>query len=240
MNTTQTLRIFISSPGDVGEERDKARRVIDALRRHYPGVALQPVLWEDLALPATASFQGTIDFILQKEPIDIAVFILWSRLGSPLGSAITRADGSPYRSGTEREFDVMLEAFEQSGQRRPVILAYTRADESGFRDSLTTCPGHELEDRIAQRKLAESFIREQFKDAEGHNVRAYHSYREPVSFAQRLHTHLHQILDELLGEGVAPRLHVTSLFDVNTHFVRRATAGGMCLQVSEFAGMRGR
>ena len=201
----KTLRIFISSPGDVHEERDKARRVIDALQRYYTGVTLQPVLWEDLALPATASFQETIDFILQKEPIEIAVFILWSRLGSLLGPAITRADGSPYRSGTEREFDVMLEAFAQSGQRRPIILAYTRTDESGFRQSLTSCPASSLEELISQRKLAESFIREQFKDAEGHNVRAYHSYREPVSFAQRLHTHLHQIIDELLGEEVAPR-----------------------------------
>ncbi|MFM9963835.1 MAG: hypothetical protein ACKV2Q_21755 [Planctomycetaceae bacterium] len=40
---------------------------------------------------------------------------------------------------------------------------------------------------VAQQRLAESFIREQFKDAEGHNLRAYHSYRESVSFAQRLH-----------------------------------------------------
>ncbi len=206
MTTTRpTVRIFISSPGDVNDERDKARRVIDGLQRHYTGATLQPVLWEDLALPATASFQGTIDFILQKEPIDIAVFILWSRLGSPLGSAITRPDGTPYLSGTEREFDVMLEAFAQSGKQRPVILAYTRKDESGFRQTLTDCPAAGLEDLIAQRKLAESFIREQFKVAEGHNVRAYHSYREPVSFAQRLHTHLRQVLDELLGAEAAPR-----------------------------------
>ena len=199
------VRIFISSPGDVNDEREKARRVIDGLQRHYISVTLQPVFWEDLALPATAAFQETIDILLKREPIDIAVFILWSRLGSPLGPQITRRDGSPYRSGTEREFDVMLEAFAQSGRGRPVILAYTRNDESGFRQSLTDCPSSRLEELIAQRKLAESFIREQFKDTEGHNVRAYHSYREPVSFAQRLHTHLRQVLDELLGAEAAPR-----------------------------------
>ena len=53
-----TIRVFISSPGDVSDERDKARLVIDALQRHYTGATLQPVLWEDLALPVTATFQG--------------------------------------------------------------------------------------------------------------------------------------------------------------------------------------
>ena len=34
--------------------------------------------------------------MLSKEHgIDIAVFILWSRLGSPLGSAVRKPDGAP-------------------------------------------------------------------------------------------------------------------------------------------------
>jgi len=206
MTTTRsTVRIFISSPGDVNDERDKARRVIDDLQRHHAGATLEPVLWEDLALPATASFQETIDFILRTKPIDIAVFILWSRLGSPVGPPISRPDGSPYRSGTEREFDLMLAAFAESGRQRPVILAYARDDDGGFRQTLTTCEKERLEEIVAQRGLAESFICEQFKDAQGRNLRAYHSYREPLSFAERLHTHLRQVLDELLGGEFAPR-----------------------------------
>ena len=200
----RTIRIFISSPGDVVEEREKARRVIDKLQRHYQGVNLQPVIWEELALPATASFQETIDFLLEQQPIDIAIFVLWSRLGSPLGTAITKPDGSPYRSGTEREFDLMLNAFQQSGQKRPVILAYTREDKAGFLNSLPEDTS-ELEAAIAQRKLAESFIREQFHDAEGHNLRAYHTFPEPVSFAQRLHAHLRQVIEEFVSEEVIPR-----------------------------------
>lgn len=201
----QIVRIFISSPGDVAAERDKARRVIEGLQRHYSGVTLLPVLWEDLALPATASFQANIDCILHQQPIDVAVFILWSRLGSPLGAGITRPDGTLYHGGTEREFDLMLTAFEQSGKQRPIILAYARTDEAGFRQSLADCPGPGLEELINQRRLAESFIRKQFYDVEGHNLRAVHTYREPVSFAQQLHTHLRQVLDELLGGDAAPR-----------------------------------
>lgn len=205
MGTTfTTVRIFISSPGDVDAERDKARGVVESLQRRYPGTRLEPVLWEDLALPATACFQDSIDHLLHRRPIDIAVFILWSRLGSPLSSGIERPDGGPYRSGTEREFHLMLEAFERSHRRRPVILAYARRDEEGFRQRLTTLPSDALEDAITQRKLADAFIREQFHDADGHNLRAIQSYAEPTSFAQRLYVHLRQVLDDCLEADGSP------------------------------------
>ena len=205
MAATQTIRVFISSPGDVIEERDKARRVVQSLERRYRGVTLEPVLWEELALPATASFQETIDYLLEQKPIDIAVFVLWSRLGSALGAAVTRSDGTPYRSGTEREFDLMLTAFEQSDRQRPVILAYARQDEAGFRRALSECAADQLEVLISQNRLAESFIREQFHDSEGRNLRAYHSYTEPVNFAQRLEVHLRHALDELVSTDAAAR-----------------------------------
>ena len=72
----KTIRIFISSPGDVWEERLKAQQVITDLQRNYASIAsLEPVLWEDLALPATASFQESIDYLLEQKPIEIAVFM---------------------------------------------------------------------------------------------------------------------------------------------------------------------
>lgn len=136
----KTIRIFISSPGNVKEERTKAEQVIADLQQLYASQAyLQPVLWDDLALPATASFQESIDYLLGQKPIEIAVFILWSRLGSPLGASITRPDGSAYRSGTEREFDLILTAFQQSGRVRPLILAYARDDEATSKKSLSLC-----------------------------------------------------------------------------------------------------
>ena len=102
------IRVFISSPGDVTRERKIARDVIDSLRpefsRHFD---IESVLWEDHPLKVSASFQEGIDAILKTKPIDVAVFILWSRLGTPLHSNIVKADGSNYRSGTEREFDLM-------------------------------------------------------------------------------------------------------------------------------------
>ena len=59
------VRIFISSPGDVQEERDRARSIIDQLKRRYAGrMELEAVLWEDIPLQATMSFQEGIDVVL--------------------------------------------------------------------------------------------------------------------------------------------------------------------------------
>ncbi|MBC7820432.1 MAG: AAA family ATPase, partial [Planctomycetaceae bacterium] len=218
-DTQRVVRIFISSPGDVTEERENARRVIDGLQKRYPDVSLQSVLWEDLALPATASFQETIELILHKRPIDIAVFILWSRLGSPLTNRVLRPDGTEYRSGTEREFDLMLKAFEQSDKQRPVMLAYVRDDVDGFEKSLSEDKAEEM---IAQRKLAKSFIREQFHDADGRNLRAYQTYREPVDFVGRLRAHLQQSLDDLLGMEATPRWHEEPYRGLEVFDVRHA------------------
>ena len=134
MQKERIIRIFISSPGDVADERDRARQVIESLRRRYADrFLLKPVLWEELPLQANMSFQQGIDLLLSKEhAIDIAVFILWSRLGSPLGPLIRKPDGSEYRSGTERELDLMLEARKKSSDSRPALMVYVRQDEISF------------------------------------------------------------------------------------------------------------
>jgi hypothetical protein len=202
--TTQTIRVFISSPGDVAEERAKARQVLSVLQRQYGNlVELVPVMWEDLAIPATASLQEGIDRLLEdRYRVDIAVFILWSRLGNPIGGAVLKRDGSPYRSGTEREFDMMLAAHERGGGRRPVILAYTRDDDEAFSQhlDLRTHDEDKLEEMLRQRRMVKQFIKEKFLDDQGRSVRAYHIYREPVGFAQRLHAHLRGVLFEFLSE----------------------------------------
>lgn len=123
----KTIRIFISSPGDVAEQRTRARQVVQGLRKRYAQFfELKPILWEEMALELGLAFQQGIDAKLTvRLNIDIAVFILWSRLGSPVGAGILREDDSEYRSGTERELDLMMRARQESGGARPRILAYT-------------------------------------------------------------------------------------------------------------------
>ncbi len=198
----KTLRLFISSPGDVSEERERARQVVESLRRKYARqFYLKPLFWEDLPLQEDMSFQQGIDQVLsQSEGVDIAIFILWSRLGSPLGTRIQKADGSDYRSGTERELDLMRRARQQSGGSRPALIVYTRRDEPSFEERLRGKSTQEKQSLIAQKGLVERFIAEEFHDEDGgHNLRAYHSYDRPVTFSQRLRVHLTELLDQWGG-----------------------------------------
>lgn len=194
----KTVRIFISSPGDVQEERETAKQVIQGLRKRYAAYFdLKPVLWEYLPLQADASFQQGVDMVLSTEHgIDVAVFILWSRLGSPLGALILKEDGSEYRSGTEREFDLMLKAREASNGAKPHLLVYARSDEAGFRERLRSSAPEEKGDLLKQKELVTGFIREEFHDRErGTNMRAYHTFNQAASFSSRLRAHLQELLD---------------------------------------------
>ena len=201
------IRIFISSPGDVHEERERARGVVHQLRRRYADrFDLQAVLWEELPLQADMSFQQGIDVVLSESGVDIAVFILWSRLGSPLGPLVAREGGEPYRSGTEREWDLMLRArqrcLNEGSTPRPAIIVYTRNDDVSFEERLRGKPDDEKARDINQKLLVRQFIEEEFRDAEtGTNIRAYHRFDQPTVFAKRLREHLTGLLDSIAGEG---------------------------------------
>ena len=94
--------------------------------------------------------------------------------GSPLGPLVRKDDGSAYRSGTEREFDLIWQAREQSlaqsGKPRPAILAYTRRDDETWNEVLDARKTDEtLEGLLEQRRLARQFIEERFHDPDGHS-----------------------------------------------------------------------
>jgi hypothetical protein len=202
----KTIRIFISSPGDVHEERGKARKVVNTLQREFEDkMLLQLVVWEDMALSATASFQENIDERLQTQySIDISVFVFWWKLGSPLSEIITRRDGTPYRSGSEREFDFMLELVEENSRNQrkgPEILVYFRQDDKGFTEEFSRVGQEEREEMVQQQKLLTGFYKENFQDTQGRNTRAYYKFEQPVEFADQLYLHLHALLDQLDLEG---------------------------------------
>ena len=77
----RTIRIFISSPGDVAEERLLARRLIGRLDAQFGGaLQFEAILWERFPLVATASFQEQLQ---KPSDADIVIVVLWSRLGTP-------------------------------------------------------------------------------------------------------------------------------------------------------------
>jgi Domain of unknown function (DUF4062) len=129
------LRIFLSSPGDVAEERQLARDLIERLNKDHllkERVRLEAVSWDDpdaqTSMPVNLTPQEAVNRGLAKpSDCDIVVVLFWNRMGTELDrSEGVRANGEPYRSGTEWEFEDALNAPTQP--ERPVILLYRRPD----------------------------------------------------------------------------------------------------------------
>lgn len=195
------IRIFISSPGDVFQERIVAKKVIAELNQTYSNFAeIEALLWEDMPLLATASFQEGIDDIIKEYSIDIAVFILWSRLGSTLGKSYIKPDGTRYQSGTEYEFDLMVESFRTNGF--PKIMAYIK--DEPLKNRLMNEDDSTLPQVLQQFRDVQSFINEKFHDKETDSHYAYFNFGREVSFESRLKTHLKEIVREIIGSDVKP------------------------------------
>ena len=227
------IKIFISSPNDVLYERQIAKRIIAKLGKEFAASArLEALLWEDMPLQATASFQEGIDRIANANLVDIAVFILWSRLGTPLSKQYVKADGTCYKSGTEYEFEVMYAANRQSGA--PSILAYIKnapIADAIFQSSVGA--DFDIEEIGKQHKEAQRFIREKFYDPETKTVYgAYHQFEAPTTFEQKLTEHLRRLIMDKIGhEAVAiewegnPYVGLRSFrFDENAIFYGRRQA----------------
>lgn len=188
------IRIFISSPGDVIQERNIARSVITELNDLYSKyVKLEVLMWEDFPLSADSTFQEGINYFLNEDKIDIAIFILWSRLGTPLCSKFIKPDGSPYKSGTEYEFDMMMQLFKDKGW--PRILTYIKKSE--FKPNAGNLK--ELEDILRQKENVDAFIHEYFHDEENNSNYAYLQFGESSSFEQKFRTHLTNAIKTVIG-----------------------------------------
>jgi tetratricopeptide (TPR) repeat protein len=192
----KTLRFFISSPGDVFEERAIAHRVIERMQGEYIGkVVLEPVMWEHEPLVATSTFQHQI---VKPSDTDVVIAILWSRLGTPLPSQFVRADGTRFGSGTEYEFEEAIEGFRKNG--KPDLLVYRKTAPPSVRLD----DEKELLERLAQKKKLDEFIDKWFHDrAEGTLTAAFHPFEAPGDFESLLENHLHRLIDRQIPGSVS-------------------------------------
>jgi hypothetical protein len=112
-DAVRTIRVFVSSPGDVVTEIARLREVFseinESLRPH--GASVQLLRWETDAVPGAGRPQSVIAESVGD--YDIFLGIMWKRFGTPSGKA---------DSGTEEEFNSAYESFFKS--RRPQIMFY--------------------------------------------------------------------------------------------------------------------
>lgn len=192
-----TLRIFVSSPGDVAEERVIARRVIGRLDAQFGElVHLEAVSWERLPLVATATFQ---DQLVKPSETDIAIVILWSRLGTALPRHIRRDDGSAYASGTEFEFEDAMAGFRRVG--RPHLLTYRKTAPPPTPTDLAS-----LEESVRQQQAMQGFVARWFHDATDGSLKgAFHNFAQPAEFEDLLEAHLARLVEARLPPGATVR-----------------------------------
>ncbi len=205
------LRIFISSPGDVFEERAIAQRVIDRLQSEYIGrLVLEPVLWEHEPLVATGNFQ---EQIVRPSETDVVVAILWSRLGTRLPKGFTRADGSRYDSGTEYEFEDAIAGFRKNG--KPDLLVYRKTAPPSVRLD----DEKELLERLRQKKKLDDFVARWFHDqAEGTIIAAFHAFESPGDFEEVLEGHLRRLVERKLPDALVAAGEVPAVWKKGSPF----------------------
>ena len=120
------LKIFVASPQDVMQERQRLHRVVHALNRSggaadQLGVVFEVLDWHTHVAPFMGRPEKVIIDQLPVEMWDIFVGILWMRFGMPTG-AVDKSSQRAFSSGTEEEFALAYDALGKTG--RPKILFY--------------------------------------------------------------------------------------------------------------------
>ena len=114
------FRVFVASPGDVAEERDRLEQAIALINGLADVDGYELGLWryETHADPGLGRDTQSV-ISAQVGDIDIFVGILWTRIGTPTADAI---------SGTVQEFEDAFRAWEDSGRKRPRIMFYFKTE----------------------------------------------------------------------------------------------------------------
>ena len=198
-NGSLRYRIFLASPGDVPLERKLAREAITHIgseRRFRGRVDIEIIAWDQpgaaVAMEAGLTPQEAIAQGLPKpDECDLAVIVLWSRIGTPLPSDFElKADGKPYLSGTEWEYLNALNGYKQS--RRPSVWVYRRSGAPQF-----AVNDPELNAKLDQWHKLETFFTT-FTNPDSSLAGGINSYQSPDDFRQQFERHLRDRLDKLL------------------------------------------
>ena len=202
------VRIFLSSPGDVVEERTLARQLIDAELPKLPSLrgrlALELIAWDDPAaqipMLATETPQESVNAARPRPATcDIVVVILWSRMGTPLPTSVHKPSGEPYLSGTEWEY---LDAINSTHEPKPDVLVYRRTEKPRV-----DLDDPDFDEKRAQLRLVQSFFA-RFRNADGSLAGGVNEYATPSDFKALLRQNLEEMLYRRLqpsADDVEPR-----------------------------------
>jgi hypothetical protein len=192
MNGQPKVSVFLSSPADVAPEREAAEWVVQRLNGVYAAdVELAAERWERHFYDAARGFQ---EAIAPMETFDIVVAILWKRIGSELApDRFSRANGTPYESGTVYEIETALAATSRRSGRPSVYVFKSERP--------ITYTAERVDEERAQKEALDRWWKRTFRDEAGHHVAATNSFSDTEDFEVKLENCL---VDWLKEKGYIP------------------------------------
>lgn len=163
------LSVFVASPSDVEEERDKLESVIQELNMIWArnlGVRLELIRWESHVSPGFG--EDAQDVINEHIPDDYDLFIgiMWCRFGTPTKRA---------ESGTIEEFQRAKERFDNNPDSLKLMLY--------FKDEPSPLPPYKID--YSQLEQVSKF-----RSSLGEEGGLYWSFNSLEDFAEKLRRHL--------------------------------------------------
>jgi WD40 repeat protein len=223
----KTIRVFVSSPGDVRTERTIADRVIrmtaeelgipvsvqysnllrDPELPKSPQNSPAPDLGELILCPYFWEYQrfspelGYQDQMPNTAEFDLVVCILWSRLGTKLHPRFQMPDGSEPRSGTDLEIGWAM-AQRKKTPGVPALHVYrNRSQPNPPLDS-----PEKLEEFLRQWKSLQAFFESWLRDSEGQFIGAFNNYYNLEEFERLFREHFRDFLSTQVSSEVQRRL----------------------------------
>src|SRR5271165_5141644 len=227
----KTIRVFVSSTGDVQKERHLADRVMRSIgaefnvavsassyfqrlaegncglenagleTEHHGRLLLCPYFWENQRFRPDSGYQGQIPNSAQ---FDLVICILWSRLGARLVPTLRLPDGGPTASGTEYEIAWAMDHANKHKGIPPVHVYRNR-----LKPTPPLEPKAEREAFGRQWDSLQDFFANRDKNNQGNFAATFSDYRNLQEFEELFREHFRNFLagrvDQEIGQRTSSR-----------------------------------
>ncbi len=175
------VRLYISSPVDVAEERRRAIAVVERLREEFRELTLDVLSREQEAPDCAADSTALTDL---PDDFDVYTTIIGGRLGGPTGPHADSASNPLHGSITESEFEAAVTSYRDRG--KPELLVYRKSlsqSELASHDSAG---------------VAQFFDKWFLSSKDRTAIGAYHTFSESEQFEDLFAVHLRKLLRRFL------------------------------------------
>jgi hypothetical protein len=186
-DTFRLVRVFLASPGDLGDERRAARDAVEEINKTIArpaGFHVDLIGWED-----TISDRRRPQEIINEDLQTCEMFVgmMWKKWGTPPDSE------GKFTSGFSEEFDIATKL--NDGHGWPIIRLYFK----NIDQSLLTDPGEDLKKVIKFKRNIESSKKIYFE-----------TFVDSIEFAKRMRISVADYINKLKTESQSRELSATS------------------------------